>query len=68
MPEMQSLEDFMYFYEKEANFLDFNRVSHLIAEDAIYWFTDGSFTGISEIHSVFERTWRVIENDQYNNI
>ncbi|MHA2337134.1 MAG: YybH family protein [Candidatus Hodarchaeales archaeon] len=70
MPEIQSPEEFMNLYEKEANSLDFNRVGSFIANDATYWFTDGSFTGINEIRSAFERTWKVIENEKYaiNNV
>jgi len=52
-------------YEKAANSGDFDQVEPLIANDALYWFTDGSFDGIDEIRRAFEATWATIHDETY---
>jgi len=37
----------------------------LIAEDATYWFGDGSFTGRGAIKHAIETTWDLIRDEQY---
>ena len=52
-------------FETAANSTDFDQVEPLIAADAIYWFTDGSFHGIDEIREAFEATWETIRGETY---
>ncbi|OLS24714.1 MAG: hypothetical protein HeimC3_18230 [Candidatus Heimdallarchaeota archaeon LC_3] len=65
MSEIRTPEQFMLEYEKKTNSFNFENVIPLIAEEAVYWFTDGSFTGLNEIRSAFEETWRTIEKDKF---
>jgi hypothetical protein len=37
----------------------------LIANDATYWFTDGSYRGREEIAGALERTFAAIQNELY---
>ncbi len=57
--------EFMHEYEQRTNTHKFQEVAPLIADNAIYWFNDGSFHGINEIKQAFERTWSYIQNEQY---
>src|SRR5450432_949073 len=57
--------EFMQEYERRTNTHNFQEVAPLIANDAIYWFNDGSFNGTDEIRQAFERTWDVIQNERY---
>lgn len=59
------LETFLEAYERGANSRDFNSVAHLIADDATFWFTNGTFTGKKAIQKAFEATWSTIENETY---
>jgi ketosteroid isomerase-like protein len=57
--------EFMQAYEQRTNTHNFQDVAPLIADDAIYWFNDGSFYGVDEIRQAFERTWGIIQNERY---
>ena len=46
---MKDIEQFMQEYEKRANTADFDQVAPLISDDAVFWFSDGSFVGKSAI-------------------
>ncbi|UOQ44944.1 nuclear transport factor 2 family protein [Halobacillus salinarum] len=59
------VEHFFSEFEQAANTTDFSQVEPFIDEDAIYWFSDGSFIGKSEIRSAFEQTWQTIKNEIY---
>jgi len=52
-------------YERAANSHDVRRVLPLIAEDATYWFTDGSYRGRDEIGRALERTFAAIHDEVY---
>lgn len=52
-------------YEDAANSRDFNKVQKFVSDDAVFWFTDGSYTGIENVRSAFEQTWNVIKDEQY---
>jgi ketosteroid isomerase-like protein len=52
-------------FEAAANSADFDRVAPLIADDAVYWFTDGSFEGLDDVRRAFERTWGRIREETY---
>jgi ketosteroid isomerase-like protein len=56
---------FMDRYEQANNAHDIGRVAPLIAEDATYWFSDGSHQGLSEITVAVERTFATIQEEVY---
>lgn len=53
-------------YERRTNTHRFNDLAPLIAEDATYWFTEGSFTGREAIKQAVEATWERIRDEQYS--
>lgn len=57
--------EFLHEYEQRANTHRFEEVASLIAENAIFWFSDGSFQGKTAIKQAFERTWEYIQDEQY---
>ncbi len=52
-------------YALRTNSHQFDAVADLIAEDAVYWFNDGSFVGCEAIRQAFEQTWAPIQNEIY---
>jgi hypothetical protein len=52
-------------YERAANGHDLERILPLIADDATYWFTDGSYRGRKEIAGALERTFAAIHDEAY---
>ncbi|MCW8375883.1 YybH family protein [Streptomyces justiciae] len=56
---------FMGEYERANNSHDIERVVPFIAEDATYWFSDGSYQGIEEIRSAIEKTFMKILDEVY---
>ena len=52
-------------YALRTNSHQFAAVAELIAEDAVYWFNDGSFVGLDAIQQAFERTWDYIREEVY---
>lgn len=44
---------------------NFDQVAPLLAEDAIYRFTDGDFVGIDAIRAAFEQTWANYPDDRW---
>jgi uncharacterized protein (TIGR02246 family) len=61
----RQLAAFMAEYERAANSHDVRRVLALVAEDATYWFTDGSYRGREEIAGALERTFATIQDEVY---
>jgi ketosteroid isomerase-like protein len=59
------LDTFLEAYEKATNSRDFNNVAPLIADDAIYWFTNGTYVGKDVIRKEFEETWDRIKDEKY---
>lgn len=59
------LMSFMRAYESANNSHDIDRVVPHIAEDATYWFTDGSYRGINAIRAAIERTFTAIQDETY---
>lgn len=59
------LTAFMYRYEQATNRHDFGELAPLIAEDATYWFTEGSYHGIDAIKAAVERTFATILDEVY---
>ncbi|MGW2346546.1 YybH family protein [Streptomyces sp. NPDC001661] len=60
MPLERELASFMRAYESTNNSRDIERLVPFIAEDANYWFSDGSYRGIEEIRSAVEKTFSII--------
>jgi ketosteroid isomerase-like protein len=58
-------QEFMKEYEVRANAKDFSNVAPLIDGEAVYWFSDGSYTGTEQIKEAFERTWSIIKEETY---
>lgn len=61
----EELEQFMRTYEEANNSHDFAKLEPLIAADAAYWFTDGSYEGIAQIRKAIEETFARIQNEAY---
>lgn len=59
------LKTFLEAYEKAANSLDFDNVESLIANNAVFEFTNGTFEGINSIRKAFEDTWGKIKDETY---
>lgn len=59
------LTSFMRQYERAANRHDFDELVPLIADDATYWFTEGSYHGIVAIRGAIERTFTTILDEVY---
>ena len=57
--------EFLHEYERRTNPHRFEEVSPLIADDATYWFNDGSFQGKDAIRQAFEDTWELIKDEHY---
>ena len=58
-------EDVLAAYEERINRHDFDLLAPLIAADATFWFSDGSYSGLAAIREAFERTWAALNNDTY---
>jgi len=56
---------FMQTYEQANNSHIWANVALMIAEDASYWFTDGSYSGIKEIRQAVETTFEKLEDEVY---
>lgn len=57
--------EFLHEYEQRTNTHRFEEVAPLIADQAVYWFNDGSFQGLEAIKQAFEKTWALIQDEQY---
>lgn len=60
-----ALTAFLRRYEQANNSHDIDRVVPLIAEDAVYWFSDGSYQSLGEIAEAIERTFGAIRDETY---
>lgn len=59
------LKTFLDAYEKAANSCNFDNAEPLIAKDAVFEFTNGTFEGIDAIRKAFEDTWSNIKDETY---
>jgi ketosteroid isomerase-like protein len=59
------LTSFMHQYEQATNRHDFDELVPLIADDATYWFTEGSYQGIVAVRGAIERTFTTILDEVY---
>lgn len=60
------VEAFLKEYERTTNTHDFNNVRPLIAEDAVYFFSERTLKGIGEIEKAFVETWDRIKEETYS--
>jgi uncharacterized protein (TIGR02246 family) len=60
------VEAFLKEYERTTNTHDFNNVRPLIAEDAMYFFSEQTLNGIDEIEKAFVETWDRIKEETYS--
>lgn len=58
-------DNFLTEYIRLTNSHQFDTVAPLIDDDAVYWFSNGSYRGLNAIRTAFERTWTTIQNEQY---
>jgi ketosteroid isomerase-like protein len=66
MPDLVSdLTAFMADYERANNDRDIGRVMAAVADDATYWFSDGTHRGVDEISAAIERTFATIQDETY---
>lgn len=61
----QELTTFIQSYEQANNSHIWANVAPMIANDATYWFTDGSYTGIDEIRQAVEATFEKLQDEVY---
>lgn len=52
-------------YAERINHHDFGNVAPLIADDAVFWFSDGSHSGLAAIRAALEATWAVLTKEIY---
>lgn len=64
--DIKTREEFMRTYEKATNSKNFKMVAPLVCDDAIFWFSDGSYTGIENVKMAFEKTWNRIRDEEYS--
>lgn len=63
---MNELDHFLKQYEAAANSCNFDNVEPLIADNAVFWFTNGTYRGKAEIRKAFEDTWAHITDETYS--
>ncbi|MBC9712672.1 nuclear transport factor 2 family protein [Streptomyces sp. TRM66268-LWL] len=61
----RELTAFLGAYEQANNSHDITRVLPFIADDATYWFSDGTYEGIGRIRAAIERTFATIHDEVY---
>ncbi|MFD6819885.1 YybH family protein [Streptomyces sp. NPDC060085] len=59
------LDVFIGEYEQANNRHDIARVVQFIADDAVYWFSNGSFRGLPSVKSAIEQTFATSLNEVY---
>ena len=52
-------------YAQRINSHRFDDVAPLIADDAVFWFNDGSHSGLAAIRAAFEATWSAFAAEHY---
>lgn len=51
-------------YADRINRHDFDLLVELIAPDASFWFTNGTYVGIAAIRAAFESTWQLMGSSE----
>ncbi len=62
MSARQLIED----YKIEINKHNFDLVEPLISRDCQFWFSSGTFVGLTEVRNAFEKTWNLIKDEVYS--
>ncbi|MGN8025389.1 YybH family protein [Microbacterium sp. 22242] len=57
---------FIREYERRTNSHDLEQLAPLIAEDATYWFSDGSHVGRAAILAAIGETFETIQDEAYS--
>ena len=65
MGEAATPKAVMAAYADLINQHDFSLLVPLIAEDAVFWFSSGSYQGLDQARHAFERTWKRLHNETY---
>jgi ketosteroid isomerase-like protein len=60
-----ALTAFVRSYEQATNSHDINRVTPMIAPEAVYWFSDGSHRGREAILAAIAETFATIQDEVY---
>jgi ketosteroid isomerase-like protein len=58
-------KELMKLYESQINHHRFADIESLISPNARFWFSSGTFHGMNQIQSAFEKTWNLIQNEFY---
>lgn len=61
---MSTPKETMELYEANIG-NGFDSLRHLIDDQAVFWFNDGSFKGIESIKKAFEKTAAVLKEEKY---
>lgn len=62
---LEELQAFLAEYEVKTNGHDVEKWASLVAEDASYWFTEGSYEGLHSIRAAVQRTFELIRDEVY---
>lgn len=60
-----TVSEFLTDYERRTNSHDAAQLAPVIAEDATYWFSDGSHRGREAILAAIDDTWATIQDEAY---
>lgn len=60
-----SAEEVMALYRARINDHNFDRLANLVADDAVFWFGDGSHVGLPAVRAAFEATWKRLQDETY---
>lgn len=58
-------QDTLRMYEEATNTHVFDHVAPLISDDAVYFFSDETVTGLESLKRYFEKTWSLIQDETY---
>ncbi len=53
-------------YKVEINKHDFDSLEPLISKDCKFWFSSGTYVGLEQTRSAFEKTWGLIKEEVYS--
>jgi ketosteroid isomerase-like protein len=66
MSDLNSAKQVLIRYEGEINKHNFDLLQPLISKDCTFWFSSGTFSGLEQTRSAFEKTWRTIQDEIYS--
>lgn len=52
-------------YESKINLHIFESIEPHLSDEAVFWFSDGSYSGKDAIRKAFEKTWNTIQDEKY---